>query len=170
MSCLFAKEERTELLLAYCAGKLESASTAELELHMKTCAECAAVGRTQSVVWEALAAWNPEAVSADFDARLYARIDAAASAPWYQRAFETLQAFVRPLLAQPALPLAAAGLVVVGGFLLDHPASSLPVTSSVASNVSAVEAEQMERTLDDIEMLRQLDAGADDKENATKSM
>jgi anti-sigma factor RsiW len=161
-------EEHADRLLAWCAGRLDAESTGRLQRHMETCPECAALRNSQSAVWNALDLWETPPVSADFNRRLYARIAAADAIPWYRRWFDA----IRPLFAQPALPLAAATVVVVAGFLLDHPARVLPNAGNTA--VSATDAEQVEKTLDDLEMLRQFDVSSDqtaeDKEKASKSM
>ena len=59
------------------------------------------------------------------------------------------------------MPLAAAALMIVAGFMLDHPGSR-PVTKGVpaAGTVSITDAMQVEQTLDDIQLLRQFDPSA----------
>jgi anti-sigma factor RsiW len=156
MNCPIRNEETAELLLAYTARRLDPAKTALLESHMDVCAQCAEFRAGQELVWQALDAWEAPLVTPDFNRRLYQRIESEASAPWYTRLFNTPWA-----MWKPAIPLMAAGLVVVAGFMLDHPVSMLnapSVTSPI--RVSATEAEQVESALDDLQLLRQLDSSA----------
>jgi hypothetical protein len=127
------------------------------EQHLSTCAECAAFLAGQTEVWRALDAWEPEPISLDFNRQLWRRIDAAAAAPWYRKLADSL----RLGAWKPALPLTAALFLVATAFMMDHP-RAVPVTPSAgnASGVSVVEAEQVEKALDDIQLLRQLDAAA----------
>jgi anti-sigma factor RsiW len=186
MSCQIRSEEHTDLLLAYAAGKLRGDAAAMLELHMKTCEDCAAFGRAQANVWNMLDNWEVRPVSADFNRQLYARLEAASSASWWERLGSAVNDFVHPLFARPAFPLAAASLVIVAGFVLDHPGRSVVSLSESAlskpadlrassveiNKVDKLEVDQVEATLDDIEMLRQFDAKQDDsgKETSSKSM
>src|SRR3984885_15683908 len=127
MNCPIRNEETAELLLAYTARRLDPARTALLEGHMSVCAQCAEFRAGQELVWQALEAWEAPAVTPDFNRRLYRRIEAEAAAPWYKRLFTT------PLATwKPAIPLAAAGLLVVAGFMLDHPVATTPPSSAPA--------------------------------------
>ena len=165
-------EEQTDRLLAYCAGRLDAATAGELERHIESCCQCAAFRDSQFSVWSALDQWEAVPVSADFNRRLYARIEAAGANPWYRRWLDVL----RPVLARPALSLTAAAAIVVAGFVLDHPAaapriSRVPAVKTANIPVSATDAEQVEKTLDDLEMLRQFDVqNPDDKQQTSKSM
>ena len=178
MSCQIRSEEHTDHLLAYVAGQLRGEAAAKLELHMLSCEDCAAFGKQQASVWNLLDTWETGPVSADFDRRLYARIDAVESASWLDRAVASINEFLRPVFARPALPLAAASFVIVAGFVLDHPGKLLNSPSNQASvRVSSVEinkvvVDQVEATLDDMEMLRQFDPKTDEsgKESHSKSM
>jgi anti-sigma factor RsiW len=169
MSCQIGSEEHPDHLLAYAAGKLPVEAAAKLELHMKSCAECAAAGKAQKAVWNVLDAWQPGPVSADFDRRLYARIEAAESASMVTRIVRSVRELFRPVLAQPAFALSAATLVIVAGFVLDHPGKMSISANNHPSAIRVDQAalEQVESTLDDIDMLHQFDAGSDE---SSKSM
>jgi anti-sigma factor RsiW len=156
MNCPIRNEETAELLLAYTARRLDPARTAVLEDHMNVCAQCAEFRAGQEMVWQALDAWEAPPVTPDFNRRLYQRIEAEAAAPWYKRLFNTPVA-----MWKPALPLAAACLLVVAGFVLDHPVATTQPTASPGFRVNSVaEAEQVENALDDLQLLRQLDSSA----------
>ena len=153
MACPLKKEETADLLLEYSAQRLDAARVAAIERHMETCLDCSKFRREQTVVWDALDAWEPMPVSMDFNRRLWHRIDEAANAPWYRSLADSL----RFANWKPVLPPAAAILAIVGGFLLDHPGSRPAPTASVP-DVSVTQADQLEQTLDDIQMLRLLDS------------
>ncbi len=178
MRCQVSKGKNAGVLLAYSAGKLHGESAVRVERHLSECPTCAAVGKAQSSVWQLLDTWDGPPVSRDFDRKLQARIQAAESASWLDKLSEAVHEFLRPILARPAFPLAAASFVIVAGFVFDHPGrvQNSPRTQA-ALHVSSVEidkadVEQVEATLDDMEMLRQFDAKVDDtgKEIQSKSM
>jgi anti-sigma factor RsiW len=141
--------EQTELLLEYSAGRLDVTRSAGVERHLKTCPECESFLTAQTAVWSALDLWEPAPVSVDFNRQLWQRIDAAAAEPWYKSLVETL----RFANWKPVLPLTAAILLIAAGFLFDHPGGKNSVPG-----VSGKEAEQVEQTLDDLQLLHQLDA------------
>lgn len=153
--------QQTELLLDYSAGRLEAKTKTLLERHMETCPACAAFQTGQAAVWDALDAWEPAPVSLDFNRRLWQRIDASEAAPWYRNLSETL----RYANWKPVVPLTAAILVIAAGFLLDNPGGKSPVPG-----VSVKEADQVEQTLDDIQLLHQLDTVAVPAGSHSKTM
>jgi hypothetical protein len=183
MSCPIQSEEHADQLLAFTAGKLRGDAAAKLEMHMRSCAECEAVGKAQASVWNLLDAWEVPPVSSEFNRNLYARIDASASASWLERFGAAVNEFFQPVFARPAFALAAATLVIATGFFLDHPgryvspknnrvslqASSKGMSKSYLNNV---EVDQVESTLEDIEMLSQFDPRQSDtgKDTTSKSM
>jgi hypothetical protein len=142
MTCPLLTGE-TDLLLDYSAGRLPDR---EIANHAAGCPGCGRFVREQAMVWKALDAWEPAPVSMDFNRRLWQRIDAAAAVPWYRNFGE---------IWKPAIPLTAAILVIAAGFLLDHPGARQPRVPGV----TVQEANQVEQTLDDIQLLDQLDTG-----------
>ena len=155
MRCPIETQENAELLLSYSARRLDPESTSILEAHMERCPACREFRDGQRALWEALDEWEARPVSPDFDRRLYRRIDEQDRMSWWAHIFGPL----RPAFLRPALPLAAtACLVVVAGFLTVEPGR---IAAPVAVESQQVrEAEQVERALDDLEMLRQFDLGA----------
>jgi len=164
--CLLKESERADVLL--------DPTTAAAHLHFASCPSCAQSSAQQSGLWLALDAWKVPEVSASFNRTLYEKIEAAIASPWYER----WAVAIRQTFAQPSFAVAAVALFVVGGFVLDHPGGVVtPLWSAQvrslhpgAVQVSSTEAEQVERTLEDLEMLHQFDAGSDEKENTQKSM
>ena len=167
MICPLKSEETIDVLLDYSAGRLEESRRTLFEGHMAHCAECAAFLAGQTEVWQTLDAWEPEPVSMDFNRRMWQKIDAAAAAPWYRKLADSL----RLGAWKPALPLTAALVLVAAGFVMDHQ-GAVPAAPGVASSagVSVTEAEQVEKTLDDIQLLRQLDAAAGAEPGSSKTM
>jgi anti-sigma factor RsiW len=147
MECPVQSRDNADLLLAYCARKLDPETAAVLERHMEHCAPCRAFGEAQKAVWTALDTWEAMPVTEDFDRRLHVRIAQEENRGYWSR-------LVRPWLPlnfRPALSLAAASVVVLVAFLVQSPQSA-----PQPAEVEIVDAEQVERVLDDLEMLRQV--------------
>ena len=142
MNCPIRTQENKEWLLEYSACRLDAALTAMVERHMETCEGCAKFVQEQRVVWDALGRWEAPDLTADFNRRLYQKVDQAQPSSWFKR-------FWRPLV-----PVAAACLLIVAGVVLHTPTALNPERSQ--ARVESVEPEQVERTLDDLQMLREL--------------
>lgn len=140
------------LLLDYALGRLSGAQASAVAQHANECDDCAAALLEYSSVSDALDMWEAPPVSTHFNRRLWDRIESAASAPFHVRVAD----WFRFHSLKPAIPVAAVALVFAAGFLLDH--ASTMNKPSATSGVSATEAEQAERTLDDLQLLRQFDA------------
>jgi len=140
-----------EALVAYTAGALDREAARALERHMADCAACRSMAADQAAVWKALDAWEAPAISPDFDRRLYRRIDREVRFSWWDR----LTRAFRPMPLRQALPVtASAGLLLMAGLLLQHPGPS----TRVAPRGEIVRANQVESTLDDLDLLRQFGA------------
>jgi hypothetical protein len=157
MICPLRGDEKIDLLLDYSAGRLGRDKAALLERHMDSCAACAAFRIEQTELWNALDAWQPEPVSPSFNRRLWQRIDAIQAAPWHWRLADAL----RFGAWKPAFPLTAAAVIIAAGFVLDHNGTVQPPRATSSAAVS--EADQVERTLDDIQLLRQFDSASSSK-------
>jgi anti-sigma factor RsiW len=148
MQCPVRNAEHAEILLDYCAGKLAPESLASFESHLEKCGECKEFCSRQVSAWTALDAWEAEPVSEKFDSALYARIEAFENRSWWKR-----------LAWRPALSLGAAGAAMAVALLVQAPVHQPKVAvPSVheTTRVETVEPEQLERTLEDLEMLKQL--------------
>ena len=123
--------------------------TATLERHMESARRAGNSPSSQRAVWNALDAWEAVPVSPDFNRRLYARIDREVS--WWDRLMRPF----RPLLARQGLPIAAAAcLVIMAGVLLERPGDG-PQAGEGQGQVEAVQADQIDRALEDMELLRE---------------
>lgn len=149
MKCPLDDADGRSVLLEHCAGRLEPEAAAELERHIRVCPACREFAGAQTSVWQALDGWAAPPVSAEFDRRLYARI-AQGEAGWWRRLVRAMA----PPARWPAWTLAAACAVVVLAFLLQPRRLPNRPADVMAENF---EIEQVEQTLEDLDMLRQLD-------------
>ena len=145
----------TTLLLDYAFGRLARGQAALVAQHASECDDCAAALVEYSSVSDALDLWEAPTVSTQFNRRLWDRIERTAAAPSYTRAAE----WFRPRSLKPAIPVAAAALVFAAVFFFDH--SARMAKEPTTGGVSAVEADQAERTLDDLQLISQFDAAVD---------
>jgi len=150
MNCPMESGGNAEYLLDYASGELNPGMRAQIEQHLSACPACRKFAANQRTVWQALDSWEPAEVSIDFDRKLYQRIEQQVT--WWTR-------LTRPLnpLFRNAVPIAAAaGLVMVAGFLMNRPATAPPVTPSEESAVvETLQPEQVETALEDMETLRE---------------
>lgn len=144
--------DSAEILLDYCARSLDADTTAILEAHMEQCESCRKFREAQRLVWDALDSWEAAPISQEFDRRLYARIAEEGPGAGWQQWLRPLRIFA----ARPAIPaMAAACLLVVGGLLLEYPKG---VPAPARDNAQVREVEQIESTLDDLQMLKDISA------------
>ncbi len=140
--CPLESDHHTQQLVEYCAGRLDEQHKALLEEHIANCFFCIEFCTEQQRVWSALDAWEPAPVDPRFDARLLARIEAR----------PTLMTKVRQWLGEiswkPVLP-AAAVLAAYFVMVTPQPPAQQPL-------MAGAEVQQVEQTLQDLEMLQQL--------------
>jgi len=142
--CPLQSEEHAQLLLDYCARRLDPARRAALEAHIGLCASCREFSQGQRLVWDALDAWDSSSNAGDFDRRLYQRISEEDRPAWADR----LAAWAAEISWKPALPAAAA--LALWMILFPVRAPEEP------EGVERVAAEQVEGALEDMDMLQQL--------------
>ena len=152
MNCPMESREQVQWLLDYRAGKLEPELEARLEEHIATCGACEEFARGQRVVWEALDGWEAAPVSTDFDRRLYRRIEAQVA--WWEPLVRPFRSGFRAVTPRRILAAtAAACLLLTAGVLLEQPAVLPAPAPTDMAQVDTVQPEQVERTLDAMEML-----------------
>jgi len=151
-----------DVLLDYIAGHLDPAKAALFELHADGCANCAALRTGQNTIWRSLDEWKPAPVSEGFNRELWRRIDAEEQASsWTHRLAGLIQGSMGIGLWKQVAPLAVAMAVVVTAFMLDHSSSRKAVVNTPTAVVlTQSEADQLERALDDIQLLHEVDAEA----------
>lgn len=135
MICLSKNEQGADLLAGYLAKTLDGARMAELDRHIRECADC----RGLATVWERLDEFAAPEVTPGFDARLYARMAAGETrrAAWWRR-----------WLWRPVAPLAvAAALMALALFV------HVPGTPDAPKQTNKTEIEQVAQALDDMDLL-----------------
>lgn len=145
---LTAGEQNADLLLDYVSRRLAPETAEIIDRHVAICPACTAFVETQSAVWDALDAFETMPVSEDFDRKLWAKIEREDCQPWWRRilSFDALW--------KPAIPLAAMALIAVGLWM--RPDSGAPNGMPVTKAESRIDVDQIDRTLEDMEMLREL--------------
>lgn len=144
--CPLENGTAAELVLAYGARTLDADQHAAFERHMSSCPGCRELAAAQQTVWWALDTWTPEPISSNFDEKLYRRILLEEQSHWWQRLFRADWSL------RPAMPVAAACGVLIAAFLLRSPE---PTPAPPSSSQPKLRIEQVERALDDIDMLKQ---------------
>ena len=153
MNCPLETRENAALLVAHAAGELAPDVAVLLDRHVAECSACSQFLQRQQAVWDALDVWEPVPISADFDRRLYARIEELErQASWWQR----LAGPLRPMLLRQAMPIGATAVVLfAAGMLLDR--GRVPAVGPQQAHVEMLQPEQVEHALDEMETIRQFD-------------
>ena len=102
--------------------------------------------------------YEAEAISADFDRKLYARIEEMDRVPAWERFWAPVREYLKGQPAwKPVLSVAAASAVL---FLVIAVRTGVeqPAVEPTAIIIDVRDVEQAERALEDLEMLRQFDA------------
>ena len=106
------------------------------------------------MIWSELDRWQPAVISEDFDRKLYARIDRHDGRNWWQRFLAAAGALAE---GRPFVSVAATCLIIVVGIVLQSPEKTKAVAPQQESlRLEVLEPEQVERGLEDLEMLKQL--------------
>lgn len=134
MTCLRDNQRGADLLIGYLEGTLPEVELRDLERHAAACEDCRGLLAVQAELGAELEGEETPQVSADFDAKLYARI--AAERPWWNVSWKL------------AMPAAAAAMVAVAVWVRQPEPAAEPVVSQ--------EVQQLEQALDDLELLMPL--------------
>ena len=87
MRCPMESREGADLVLDYCARRLDTEKTAWFERHLAGCASCRELVAAQKQVWEALDYWDALPMPRNFDRRLEWRIEAEERKQWFHRMY-----------------------------------------------------------------------------------
>lgn len=148
MECPLKAAGKKDLLLDYCARRLDPPAEAAIEGHIAVCPACKSWTEEQIRTWAALDDWLPAPISAGFDRRLHERIAGERTrTPWWG-----------VWRLKPALSLALASLLVVVALWMGRP-GLVPLPNPNGAQES-LDADRLEKALDDVEMLRQFDSAA----------
>jgi anti-sigma factor RsiW len=147
-SCPLQQPESAGLLIDFVAGRLPLDRASVLSAHAAGCETCQEFIAAQGEVWAALEEWQPEPVSASFDRRLNARIEAEGRVSQWQRWFAPA------VLWKPAAAMSLAVGVWVAVGTVRSP-ETLPVVPAVEQKalVEAPDLDQVEQTLEDLDLL-----------------
>lgn len=142
--------DHAERLLDFANRKLSVEASLVIEQHAASCAACSAFVESQRAVWNALDEWDAAEISADFDRRLWARIEVEERAPWYVRLWNRATDFGEATW-RPVVPVAAVLVLAIGLWVKPFTGSTAPADPALR-----VDAEQLESALEEIEMVHQL--------------
>lgn len=149
MTCPIQNKRDEQILVEYCAGTLEAGGVRQIEGHISECAECTEWIASQSAVWSALDDFAAPAVTPDFNARLYQRIEREREGGRFRRFWHAAW--------KPALVTVAAGLALAIGLGIRVPHSGdIPTKASVEN----VDIYQVEHVLEDLDLLTPTDDGS----------
>ena len=151
MICPTKTKAGAEILVDYCAHRLDPAQVVEFERHIEACPDCRRSVERQRQVWQTLESWAPAGLSPDFDARLYARIAREQAASRWRQFWLRMFRPAAPLpWWKPGVSLAAAGAVLALGLVIE-----IPNLGDAGSQMRSekVDMDQVENTLDDLDML-----------------
>lgn len=164
MNCPLETRETAALLVAHTARELEPDLAVRLERHIAECSACSDFLHRQKAVWEALDGWRPAPISADFDRRLYTRIEELErQGSWWQR----LTGPHGPVLLRQAMPIGATAVVLfAAGMLLDR--SRVPAVDPQQVRAEMLQPEQVEHALDDMETIREFDSAMRSEKSDSK--
>lgn len=181
MQCPVQSRETAELLLDYCARRLDADVTASLDRHVESCAECRDFVTGQRMVNAALESYQEftPRISDDFDRLLYSRIEAEQEDGWWKRVWRKVFESGEPVSWKPAFSMVAACVVLVGGLFLhqsvnvepvdseDAPAVAVAGEKSAEKQVAKQEIEGLDQALADLEMVAIL--GTPERDTAVKN-
>jgi anti-sigma-K factor RskA len=154
MDCREIRDHSQRIVVEYEAGTLNAVSKTALEGHLAGCPECRALVEQQRQLWAVLDAWEVPPVSPGFEARLAAAWEAEQKPGWWQR--WTSAAVLRAAFAVSlvCVTLAAALLMNAPPFPSPSSSSSTAPFSSL-ERADAIDIEQVESILEELEMLEQ---------------
>lgn len=156
--------DNTDILLDYCSRSLDPDRRAMFERHMVHCSECREMASAQSEIWMAMDAFEAEPVSADFDQKLYARIDRLEHVPVWEKFWAPVRSYLQGQPAwKPVLSVAAASAALaVVFFVRTDVMAPQPLPA-----INVQEVVEAEKALEDLDMLGQLETEAPQTEKET---
>jgi len=138
------------LLLAFVAHELDAPQTAAMAEHAAGCSACREWMAGMGGVHRALDAWEAPPVSADFDRRLFARVEKEVS--WWD---VVLRPF-RPATGSRALPIAAAaGLLIAAGLWIGRPGAGPVLSVPASAQMEPLPPDQAQHALEEMDLMQQ---------------
>lgn len=178
--CPLQTNEGADLILDYCSNRLEPDQVIAFERHVQSCEECARVVDAQMAVWKALDSYDAMPVSEDFDEKLWKRIEESEARPWWRRIVDGPALGWSSVFAwKPAMVTVSACAAVFAVMVVTSPSSSsstdsgsktppVVVEKAMSERPAAVDLDQIEGTIEDMDMLKQM--GVVDDNNLTGAM
>jgi len=145
------------LWVEYCAGTLRREEAQRFEDHLVGCEQCRRIVEAQKAVWASLDTWEEEPVPADFNRKVYQRIDALDRQPWWKR---WLDGEGRVIWKPIAGVTAAAAVLAVVLLLRPAPVPVAPAAETKSAAAESVDPDKLEQALQDMDMLQHLSSGA----------
>ena len=152
MKCLAKNENDGMVLMEYALDKLPLAQRTLVAEHVHSCSDCSTVVAAHKSLNSSFDLWEPDAISRDFDRKLFTRIMEEESRSWKR----FLPQFAVPAWRSTFMPAAALCAAMFAAALLHTPAVAPVPVKDTAHHLELSEVEQVESTLEDLEMLRQL--------------
>ncbi len=156
MQCPMQNNEATGFLLDYCDRKLDAANAALVEKHLQICGSCRELVEAQSAVYKSLQAWSAIDASPDFNRRLYARIEAEKRKSGILRLAAMLAERWSLLPRRRVAAFVAVCALLLAAIWIHAPLNSQNGEQEPQAKARPVDVEQVERTLQDLDMLHQL--------------
>jgi anti-sigma factor RsiW len=147
--CPLNADEQAELLLDYCAGRMEAPAASLMEAHLEVCPDCRELHEAQLRVNQALESWDAEFDTAAFDRRLRERLAEENRPGWLER----VRGWGVGISWKPAIPVMA-GLAIWA--VLYTPPGPAPRLDASLMKTDLAKAEHVERVLEDVDMLSDL--------------
>jgi hypothetical protein len=177
MRCPKTRRGGEAKLVAFVAGTVRGPEGARLRAHLDDCARCSEYVAGQKAIWQLLDEWEPEFPSAGCDASfgkdVAAKVANLPPEPWFAKSSR----WVMGRVLQPALTVTAITAILAIGLYVRDPFATTSQHSSPGRSatiapriISPVEAEQMDRAFDDLQLLHQLDSVSDSKKEASRSL
>jgi anti-sigma-K factor RskA len=159
VNCPLQNNEGAELVLDYCARKLDAATACAFEGHVSQCADCARVVDAQTKVWEALDSYEAlPTISDDFDQKLWERIEASESRGWWRKLADGPALGWNSVFSWKPAMVAVAGCAAVMAVMVSVGPSEDSKTGGIEKAMieRTVDIDQVEGSIEDLDMLKQL--------------
>ncbi len=169
IQCPSQNGKEPDVLLRYCAGQTTAAEAVALRVHLGDCRACREWVDAQQNLWSELEACDELEISPDFNRRLYQRLEAENSEPAALQWARMFTARWTPFSWKPVIPVAAACVMLIAVLWMREPRAFVQPDENKI-RVENVDLDQVERTLEDLDMLKQLGPRVGPGSSSSRSM
>lgn len=141
ITCPLQSRENADLWLDYAARRLSPPQARALDEHVAVCPSCQRFRQQQEMLWDTLDTWQSGNFQPGFALRLQERIEAEERRP----AWERTATWFEDVKLKPALPVAAAILIIVLGLQFFQFFKSTKLTPEGAEPETVVETTEAAR-------------------------